>query len=111
MAANGKFHLQLPQRDSYLELVKEIRRRRFARSRICRRPKASWISCWARGNWVRRQKLYLDALSDLTAAYEDEHHAIEPASDADMLRHLMASERRESGGSASGNGDSEIDDF
>jgi len=32
---------------------------------------------------------YLDALSDLVGAYEDEHHAIEPASDADMLRHLM----------------------
>jgi HTH-type transcriptional regulator/antitoxin HigA len=25
----------------------------------------------------------------LCAPYEDEHHAIEPASDADMLRHLM----------------------
>ena len=35
------------------------------------------------------EELYLDALSDLVAAYEDEHHAIPPASDADMLRHLM----------------------
>ncbi len=34
-------------------------------------------------------ELYLDALSDLVASYEDAHHAIEPASDADMLRHLM----------------------
>src|SRR5436305_3227338 len=34
--------------------------------------------------------IYLDALSDLVAAYEDAHHPIEPASDADMLRHLMA---------------------
>ncbi len=33
--------------------------------------------------------MYLDALSDLTATYEDEHHAIEPASDADMLRHML----------------------
>src|SRR5437879_89736 len=33
--------------------------------------------------------MYLDALSDLVAAHEDEHYAIEPASDADMLRHLM----------------------
>jgi HTH-type transcriptional regulator/antitoxin HigA len=32
---------------------------------------------------------YVDALSDLVAAYEDEHYAIEPASDADMLRHLL----------------------
>lgn len=33
--------------------------------------------------------MLLDALSDLVGSYEDEHHAIEPASDADMLRHLM----------------------
>jgi len=35
------------------------------------------------------EEMYLDALSDLVAAYEDTHHSIEPASDADMLRHLM----------------------
>ena len=35
------------------------------------------------------EKLYLDALSDLVAAYEDAHYPIAPASDADMLRHLM----------------------
>ncbi|HAH47900.1 hypothetical protein [Gimesia sp.] len=35
------------------------------------------------------QELYLDALSDLVAAYEDEHYRILPASDAEMLRHLM----------------------
>ena len=35
------------------------------------------------------EELYLDALSDLVATFEDLHHAIKPASDADMLRHLM----------------------
>lgn len=35
------------------------------------------------------EELYLDALSDLVAAYEDAYHPIAPASDADMLRHLM----------------------
>ncbi len=30
-----------------------------------------------------------DALIDRVAAYEDVHYAIEPASDAEMLRHLM----------------------
>jgi len=35
------------------------------------------------------EELYLDALSDLVAAYEDAHYPIAPASDADMLRHLM----------------------
>ncbi len=35
----------------------------------------------------------LDALSDLIASYEDKHHAIEPASDADLLRRLMVAKR------------------
>ena len=35
------------------------------------------------------EETYLDALSDLVGSYEDEHHAFEPASDAEMLRHLM----------------------
>lgn len=35
------------------------------------------------------EEMYLDALSDLVAAYEDVHYPIAPASDADMLRHLM----------------------
>ena len=33
--------------------------------------------------------MYLDALSDLVTAYEDQHYPIEPASDAEMLRHFM----------------------
>ena len=43
----------------------------------------------ARGKLDEGEETYLDALSDLVGAYEDEHHPIEPASDADMLRHLM----------------------
>ncbi len=43
----------------------------------------------AQGALSRGEELYLDALSDLVAAYEDTHHPIPPASDADMLRHLM----------------------
>ena len=35
------------------------------------------------------EELYLDALSDLMASYEDVHYPIAPASDADLLRHLM----------------------
>jgi HTH-type transcriptional regulator/antitoxin HigA len=35
------------------------------------------------------EEMYLDALSDLVATYEDAHFAIAAASDADMLRHLM----------------------
>jgi HTH-type transcriptional regulator/antitoxin HigA len=43
----------------------------------------------AQGELDAGEEMYLEALSDLVAAYEDEHHAIAPASDADMLRHLM----------------------
>ncbi len=43
----------------------------------------------AKGRLSSGESMYLDALSDLVAAYEDEHYRIEPASDADMLRHLM----------------------
>ncbi len=35
------------------------------------------------------EEMYLGALSDLVATYEDIHYSIAPASDADMLRHLM----------------------
>ena len=43
----------------------------------------------SKGKLDNGEELYLDALSDLVAAYEDVHYAIAPASDADMLRHLM----------------------
>ena len=43
----------------------------------------------ARGSLDDGEEMYLDALSDLVASYEDQHYAIETASDADMLRHLM----------------------
>ena len=35
------------------------------------------------------QELYLETLSELVAAYEDEYFPIKPPSDADMLAHLM----------------------
>ena len=43
----------------------------------------------AKGKLNYGENMYLDALSDLVASYEDQHYPIEPASDADMLRHLM----------------------
>ncbi|MBL8830706.1 MAG: helix-turn-helix domain-containing protein [Planctomycetaceae bacterium] len=35
------------------------------------------------------EQMYLDALSDLVATYEEAHYPIAPAADADMLKHLM----------------------
>jgi HTH-type transcriptional regulator/antitoxin HigA len=43
----------------------------------------------AQGELDAGEEMYLDALSDLVATFEDVHHPIELASDADMLRHLM----------------------
>ena len=43
----------------------------------------------AKGKLNAGEEMYLDALSDLLASYEDAHYPIAPASDADMLRHLM----------------------
>src|SRR5271154_4444532 len=45
----------------------------------------------AKGALDEGEEMYLDALSDLVATYEDVHHQIEPASDAAMLGHLMES--------------------
>jgi HTH-type transcriptional regulator/antitoxin HigA len=43
----------------------------------------------ARGCVDAGEEMYLDALSDLVATYEDEHDPFHPASDADLLRHFM----------------------
>lgn len=43
----------------------------------------------AKGKLDAGEEMYLDALSDLVAAYEDVHYPIQPASDADMLKHLL----------------------
>ena len=76
-------------RDAYLELVLE-----FPLVSIHSQPQLEESQdfmdrIFARGKLNYGEKSYVDALSDLVATYEDEHHAIEPAADADLLRHLM----------------------
>jgi HTH-type transcriptional regulator/antitoxin HigA len=44
-----------------------------------------------RGNLDQGESDYLDVLSDLVERHEEEHHPIEPASDAAMLEHLLDS--------------------
>lgn len=84
-----RFRLRGKNRDSYLELVlafplASIRsdEHLFAAQQVMDR-------LLARGELGPGREMYLDALSDLVAAYEDEHYPIEPASDADMLRHFL----------------------
>jgi HTH-type transcriptional regulator/antitoxin HigA len=90
MAAKTKFRLQLPQGDSYLELVKAFPLASIRSESHLQAAQEVMDQMLRKAKLNEGEKLYLDALSDLTAAYEDEHHPIEPASDADMLRHLMA---------------------
>ena len=42
-----------------------------------------------RGRLDKGEEAYLDVLSDLIAMYEDRYHPIPPASDAEILRHLI----------------------
>ena len=90
MAAKTKFRLKRPQKDSYLELIQAFPLASIRSEAHLRAAQLVMDRLLAKGKLDEGETLYLDALSDLTAGYEDEHHAIQPASDADMLRHLLA---------------------
>jgi HTH-type transcriptional regulator/antitoxin HigA len=85
-----KFRLRFSERESYLELVQAFPLASVRSESHLRAAQAVMDRLLAKGKLDKGETLYLDALSDLTAAYEDEHHTIEPASDADMLQHLMS---------------------
>ncbi|MGH7137435.1 MAG: helix-turn-helix domain-containing protein [Pirellulales bacterium] len=76
-------------RDRYLELVREFPLASIKSDQHLAAAQTTMDGLLAQGRLGQAELTYLDALSDLVAAYEDEHHAIPPASDADMLRHLM----------------------
>ena len=89
MATKTTFRLKGKNRDSYLELVLDLPLASIKSDKHILEAQRVMDRLLADGRLNEGQETYLDALSDLVAAYEDEHHAIEPASDADMLRHLM----------------------
>lgn len=89
MATKSTFRLKGKSRDSYLELVLDFPLASIKSERHLAEAQRVIDRILAAGRLNAGEETYLDALSDLVAAYEDEHHAIEPASDADMLRHLM----------------------
>lgn len=76
-------------RDSYLELVIAFPLASIRSEKHLAEAQKVMDRLLAKGKLVVGEETYLDALSDLVAAYEDECHPIGPASDADMLRHLM----------------------
>jgi HTH-type transcriptional regulator/antitoxin HigA len=89
MATRTQFALNGKNRDSYLELVLAFPLASIKSDRHLQEASKVMDRLLAAGNLDSGEEMYLDALSDLVAAYEDELHAIGPASDADMLRHLM----------------------
>jgi HTH-type transcriptional regulator / antitoxin HigA len=89
MSATTKFRLQAKAKDSYLELVLAFPLASVRSDEHLRAAQVIMDRLLAKGKLNAGESLYLDALSDLVAAYEDEQHAIEPASDADMLSHLL----------------------
>jgi HTH-type transcriptional regulator/antitoxin HigA len=83
MALKGK------SRDSYLELVLVFPLASIKTEKHLAAAQEVMDGLLAKGKLDHGEGTYLEALSDLVASYEDDHHAIAPASDADMLRHLM----------------------
>jgi HTH-type transcriptional regulator/antitoxin HigA len=89
MTVKTNFRLKGAGRDSYLELVLAFPLASIKSDAQLQAAQKVIDQLLARGKLDNGGEMYLDALSDLVATYEDVHYAIEPASDAEMLRHLM----------------------
>lgn len=76
-------------RDSYLELIVAFPLSSIRSDEHVNAAQQVMDRLLAKGKLDAGEETYLHALSDLVGVYEDEHHAIEPASDSDMLRHLL----------------------
>lgn len=89
MATKTKFGLTDRDRDTYLELVLAFPLASIRSNKHLTAAQDVMDRLLAKGDLDDGEEIYLDALSDLVGAYEDEHYPIAPASDADMLNHLM----------------------
>lgn len=89
MSTKTKFALKGKEQDSYLDLVLAFPLAVIRSDEHLEAAQAVLDRLLAQGELDDGEEMYLDALSDLVALYDDEHHPIGPASDADMLRHLM----------------------
>ncbi len=76
-------------RDDYLHLILEFPLTSLKSEKQFNEAQKVIDRLLVKGKLSSGEEMYLDALSDLVAAYEDVHYPIEPASDAAMLRHLM----------------------
>jgi HTH-type transcriptional regulator / antitoxin HigA len=89
MATKTRYSLKDAARDSYLELILSFPLASIRSEKHLAAAQGVMDRLLVKGRLDVGEEMYLDALSDLVAAYEDEHYPIAPPSDADMLRHLM----------------------
>jgi len=89
MATTTQFRLKGKSRDSYMELVLDFPLASIKSDEHLAEAQRVMDQLLARDKLDKGEETYLEALSDLVGSYEDDHHAIESASDAEMLRHLM----------------------
>lgn len=75
--------------DDYLKMIKEFPLVSIRSAAQFQGAQSMLDQLLTKGRLSGGEKLYLDALSDLVAAYEDVHHPIEPPPHADMLRHFL----------------------
>ena len=89
MKAATRFRLKGKRRDSYMELVLAFPLASIKSEMQLAEAQEMMDRLLANGELDDGQEIYLDALSDLVATYEDIYYPIALASDADMLRHLL----------------------
>ena len=76
-------------RNSYLELIRKFPLVSIRLDAQLEEAQEAIDSLLRRPGLDDGEQMYLEALSDLVALYEEEAHPIPPASDADLLRHLL----------------------
>ena len=89
MTTLRSFRLRPTIRESYLELIAAFPLASIRSDEHMAAAQHVLDRLLAKGRLDAGELLYVDALSDLVATYEDANHPIEPASDADLLRHFM----------------------
>ncbi len=87
MATKARFTGKV--RDDYLEMIQEFPLASIRSEKQFKAAQEFIDQILVKKKLSKGEEMYLDALSDLVATYEDQHYSIDPSSDADMLRHLM----------------------
>lgn len=89
MPALSRYRLNGKNRDSYLRLIQQFPLISIKSADHFAAALEVMDTLFGQGNLDPGEEAYLDALSDLIATYEDVHHVVPPASDGEMLRHLI----------------------